>query len=172
MEALQLSLADRAVLEVCRDWSALELLSGWGRGKALSRLVRKAVESASCIALITMPDAAPASFICGGRAVQRAWLTATGYQVAFQPLFSSTCMFARLVRGAGVGMSSMMRGELTAMLQKYLDLFAVQEGRAEVLLFRLAIVDVPRTTALRRPVVDVFVQSSEASSIASRKAEH
>jgi hypothetical protein len=171
VETMELSVADHAALEVCRDWSALELLSVWGRGKALSRFVRKAVESASCIALITMPDATPESCICGGRAIQRAWLTATEHQIAFQPLFSSTCMFARLTRGAGVGMSSMMRTELTAMLHKYLDLFALQEGRAEVMLFRLAIVDAPRTTALRRPVTDVFVQSSEASSNARRKAK-
>lgn len=55
-------------------------------------------------------------------------------------------------------MNLMMRSELKSLRQRYLDLFHIQEGLGEILLFRLAEVDGPTTHALRRPIADVLVE--------------
>jgi hypothetical protein len=160
LQTMELSAVDRAALNVCRDWQALELTSQWGRGRALSKLARKAVDAASCVALLTMPDSTPTSYLQGGRALERAWLTASENNIAFQPLSSITYLFARLIRGGGMGMSPMMRTELEALRRDYLALFGVQEGLGEILVFRLAVVGPPTTYALRRPMEDVLVESA------------
>lgn len=160
LQTMELSAVDRAAMNVCRDWKAVKLVGQWGRGKALSKLTRKAVDAASCVALITLPDSTPTSYLQGGRALERAWLIANENNVAFQPLSPITYLFARLIRGNGAGMSPLMRSELSALRQNYLNLFGIQEGLGEILLFRLAVADAPTTYALRRPIADVLVENA------------
>ena len=156
LASLELSATDQAALQVCRDWSVLNLVGQWKGGRALENLTRRAITAASSVALVTMPDHQPIDYFNGGRAIQRAWLMATQLHVAFQPLTSLIYLFARVVRGNGVGLPDEMIGELGALRARYRKLFAVNDHTGEILLFRLSTAEAPSARSLRRPVSDVL----------------
>ena len=156
LESLELSPSDRAALLVCRDWSVLNLVRHWKGGRALEKMARHSIEAASCVALITMPGHRPHDYFHGGRSMQRAWLTATRLHIAFQPVTSLVYLFARLVRGNGIGLPDEMVDELRELQGRYCKLFAVDAQMGEVLLFRLSLAEAPSTRSLRRPVDEVL----------------
>jgi hypothetical protein len=134
----------------------LNLVREWKGGRALEKITRRSVEAASSVALITMPGHRPIDYFHGGRAMQRAWLTATQLNVSFQPVTSLIYLFARLTRGNGAGLPDEMIDELRALRGRYRKLFAVNDLVGEILLFRLSQADAPSARSLRRPVNEVL----------------
>ncbi|WP_437285735.1 Rv1355c family protein [Sorangium sp. So ce406] len=155
--AFEFSPADLAGFRVCRDWRALELVRRWGGGRALEKTAHKAIAGAMAVALITMPRAGLADYFQGGRALERAWLTATQRGIAVYPMATLPYLFARLVRGGGEGMDPETVALATALRARYLRLFDVTDATAEILLFRLSLAGPPSTRSLRRPLEEVLV---------------
>ncbi|WP_437731503.1 Rv1355c family protein [Sorangium sp. So ce1335] len=155
--AFELSPADLAGFRVCRDWRAMELVRRWGGGRALEKTARKAIDGAMAVALITMPRAGLADYFQGGRALERAWLTATQRGIAVYPMATLPYLFARLVRGGGEGMDPETIEAARELRARYLRLFDVTDATAEILLFRLSIAGPPSTRSLRRPLEDVLL---------------
>lgn len=155
--ALELSPADLAGFRVCRDWRAMELVRRWGGGGALEKTARKAIAGAMAVALITMPRAGLADYFHGGRALERAWLTATQRGIAVYPMATLPYLFARLVRGGGEGMDAETVALAKGLRARYLRLFDVTDATAEILLFRLSLSGPASTRSLRRPLEDVLV---------------
>jgi hypothetical protein len=118
----------------------------------LEKMSRKAVAASSAVGLITMPSASSRDFFLGGRALQRAWLTATEKGIAFQPMSSLPYLFARLVRGGGEGIPEQQAEELRKLRLRYESVFELGPESSEILLFRLAYADAASARALRRSV--------------------
>jgi molybdopterin/thiamine biosynthesis adenylyltransferase len=156
LDTLELSASDLAALQVCRDWSVLNLVRQWKGGRALEKTAKRSVEAASSVGLITMPGSRPSDYFDGGRSMQRAWLTATVLNVAFQPVTSLIYLFARLTLGNGTGLPDWMIGELKELRGRYCKLFAVNDHMGEILLFRLSQAEAPQARSLRRPVDEVL----------------
>ncbi|MGK4000559.1 Rv1355c family protein [Sorangium sp. So ce1024] len=155
--AFELSPTDLAGFRVCRDWRAMELVRRWGGGGALEKTARKAIAGAMAVALITMPRAGLVDYFQGGRAVERAWLTATQLGIAVYPMATLPYLFARLIRGGGEGMDAGTIALAKGLRARYLRLFDVTDATAEILLFRLSLAGPPSTRSLRRPLEDVLV---------------
>jgi tRNA A37 threonylcarbamoyladenosine dehydratase len=153
IETLELSSVNRALFQIFRDWSVLNLIQQWGGGRNLEKVAKNAVNAASCVALITMPSHHPIDYLNGGRAMQRAWLMANSLQVAWQPLMAPVYMFAGLTR---VDFPDKMASELHELQARYRKLFAVKDHMSEILLFRLSIANPPSARSLRRPAADVL----------------
>jgi hypothetical protein len=156
LDTLELSASDLAALQVCRDWSVLSLVQQWKGGRALEKTAKRSIEAASSVALIAMPGSRPGDYFDGGRAMQRAWLTATQLHVAFQPVTSLVYLFARLVRGNGIGLPDWMTSELRELRSRYRKLFAINDQMGEILLFRLSLAEASQARSLRRPVDKVL----------------
>jgi molybdopterin/thiamine biosynthesis adenylyltransferase len=156
IETLELSPADRAGVALCRSWPAMQLVRRIGGGFALEKMSRKAVAASSAVGLITMPSASSRDFFLGGRALQRAWLTATEKGIAFQPMSSLPYLFARLVRGGGEGIPEQQAEELRKLRLRYESVFELGPESSEILLFRLAYADAASARALRRSVADML----------------
>ena len=105
-----------------------------------------------------MPDHNLASYLQGGRAVQRTWLTATGLGVAFHPMTAMPYLLARLTLGEGRGLEEGTIAELTRLLPRYRALVPVQGSH--VMLFRLAIAGPPAEWALRRSLSECFFEAA------------
>lgn len=144
-------------LKLVKDRRVVSLLAKWRGGKALEKLGQKAISSASAIGLITMPEFKPESFINGGIAVQRLWLTAAELGIAMQPMLAAALHFARLNYGGGEGMPDFMKDEFAALYKKYLNVFPESSGKAEVFLFRLSIAREPSIKSYRLPIEKVLV---------------
>ncbi|AGP39772.1 Rv1355c family protein [Sorangium cellulosum] len=155
--SFELSPADLAGFTMCRDFRKMELVRRWGGGRALEKTARKAVAGAMAVALITMPRAGLADYFQGGRAVERAWLTAAQRGIAVYPMATLPYLFARLVRGGGEGLDPETAAVARELRERYVRLFDVTDATAEVLLFRLSLAGPPSARALRRPLEDVLV---------------
>ncbi|WP_129352014.1 Rv1355c family protein [Sorangium cellulosum] len=155
--SLELSPTDRAGYDVCRDYRVLELVRSWGGGKALEKQANKAISGAMAVALITMPRAGLEDYFQGGRAMERAWLTATQLGIAVYPMATLPYLFARLIRGHGEGMDPETVVAARALRERYVRLFDVTDATAEILLFRLSLADPASTRSLRRPLEDVLL---------------
>ncbi|WP_437973864.1 Rv1355c family protein [Sorangium sp. So ce295] len=154
---LELSPTDLAGFKICRDYRALELVRRWGGGRGLERMAQKAIRCAAAVGLITLPRARLTDYFQGGRAVERAWLTATQLGIAVYPMTTLPYLFARLIRGRGEGLDAETAEAAAGLRERYLRLFDVTDATAEVLLFRLSLAGPVSARSLRRPIDDVLV---------------
>jgi len=149
LATIKISASDIVGLQLIQDPGVVKLLREWKAGSSLEDLARKSVNSASAIALITMPQYSPANFIAGGRALERMWLKAAELDVSLQPMMSATFHFARLIHGNGQGMPGFMKEEFTQYYKKYEEIFPGIRNKGEVFLFRLCIAEKPEVKSYR-----------------------
>ncbi len=139
--------------DFCRNRpDALALLEQWGVGGALETMSQRWLAGAGAVALVTMPSTRQIDYVNGGRAIERAWLTATTRKMGFQPMTVLPYFFARLLRKDGEGFSAGMVEELRVLRLRYQKVFPVSDAMAEVMLFRLAMVEEPTHRSFRRPL--------------------
>lgn len=144
-------------LRLARNPEAIELLGEWDAGTALEKLTRKAVKSSSAVGLITMPSFSAESFILGGKAVERMWLTATKNNISIQPLLAALLHFARLHQGKGEKMPEKIRKNFEQLYEGYSRIFGTQRNnRTDVFLFRLCISEVPKVKSYRLNREEVY----------------
>jgi hypothetical protein len=103
-----------------------------------------------------MPEHSPEAYLQGGRALQRLWLAATACGLALQPWTGLPYLFARLLRGAGAGLSEQEQHELHSLRARYVKVLPSAQGRSELMLFRLTHAAPPSARSLRRQLADVL----------------
>jgi len=86
VRTLELSPPELAALELLRRPDVMGHLAEWRTGQALGARTRMAVGSSSAVAIVTVPKADAASYMRGGAAVERVWLTAERHGLAVQPV--------------------------------------------------------------------------------------
>ncbi|MCU1380252.1 MAG: Rv1355c family protein [Acidimicrobiales bacterium] len=86
VRTLGLDEADLAKLAVARRADVMADLAAWDGGRALGEVTRERVRSSSALAVVTVPDARPRSYVAGGAGVQRLWLAANAAGLAVQPV--------------------------------------------------------------------------------------
>lgn len=152
LRGLDLSPSDRAGFLLCRSWPAMQLVGKVRGGRALEKPSRRALETASAAALITVRDRSPQAYFRGGRAMQRAWLTATRFGLNVAPLSALPYFFARLAESAVQIFRPEDVSDLRRLRQEYLRIFNVRDLDGEVFLFVLNYASPPSVRALRRSV--------------------
>ena len=153
---LDVSPPELAMVRLATTWKAVEFLARMGGGQALTGSLRRAVATSSAVSLLVCPGTETPSYFQGGRALARVWLEATALGLAFQPITPILYLFARLLRGSGRGIEPWVQHELRALHERFGRVFAVPEGSAEILLFRLSLAPPPSARSLRRPIEDVL----------------
>jgi molybdopterin/thiamine biosynthesis adenylyltransferase len=156
---VDISASDKVGLKLVKDPEVVKLLADWRGGKALEKIANKAVNSASAVGLITMPQFTSVNYLDGGRAVERLWLTAADAGISMQPMLAATLHFARLKYGNGEGLPDFMKEEFSVLHDRFLRIFPEVKGRAEVFLFRLSIAELPTVKSYRYPIEKVFKHS-------------
>lgn len=143
-------------LKLVKDPEVVKLLAEWRGGKALEKIAQKAINSASAVGLITMPEFSSANFLKAGIAVERMWLTAAEHGISMQPMLAATLHFARLNFGNGAGLPDFMKVEFRQLHNKFITIFPETAGTAEVFLFRLCIADEPKVKSYRQSINKVL----------------
>jgi molybdopterin/thiamine biosynthesis adenylyltransferase len=156
VETLHLSPSDYAGLCLCRHWPTLDLIRQWHLGRKFEILSQQAIQSASAVGLLTMPEARALDYFNGGRALQRMWLTATEHALAVHPMTTLPYFFARVLRANGAGLDGETTTRLRELRPAYAQLFHLPPPCAEVLLFRLSGAEATARRALRRPIDQVL----------------
>ena len=154
---LELTPADQAGMRLVSRWGPMKLLGKLGGGRTLEKPSRKAIQAASAVGLITVEGVGPQSYLMGGRAMERLWLTATSRGLAFQPVTAILYLFSRLERGDGTGLSEKEIRKLAKLRKDFRQLFDIPDHHAEVMLFRMAHAEPASARSLRRKVEDVLI---------------
>ena len=157
LDSLELSPADRAGFQLCRDWTTLDLVRRMGGGHGLEKASFKAVVGAAAVGLITMPRRDEAAYFWGGRAMERLWLTATERRLALHPMTALAYMLSRHRAGGSSHLDAETKETLNELCPRYKGLFPGSRGEADVFLFRLSYAEETTQRSLRRSLDDVLV---------------
>jgi molybdopterin/thiamine biosynthesis adenylyltransferase len=154
---LELNAVDLFGVWLSSNWPSVEFLAKLGGGKAFERMAKRSIAGSSAVGLLTVPGkASPDSYFRGGRALERVWLTATQYNLALHPVSAMVYLFARIERGGGHHLGKRVVEGYWRLRVRYLRIFNVSPGEAEILLFRLSVADPPTARSLRRPLEEVL----------------
>ena len=157
LDNLELGRGDRAAMQMLRSWPSLQLIRRWGGGRGFIKPSLQAIVGSAAVGLITMPRSGDIGYLLGGRAMQRMWLLAQARGLALHPMTTLPYLFARVLQGDGVGLDPATAREARRLREPYCRLFAVEEDRAEVLLFRMSRAEPTSARSLRRSLADVLV---------------
>lgn len=151
VRTLELSPAELATLGVARRPDVMALLEAWDCGQALGQNARTAVESSSALAVVTVPDSSPASYVRGGGAVERLWIRAQRAGLGVQPV-SPVFLFGVQQADFDELGGSRWAGELRVLAERFRTAVDVPSGSALVLVLRLSHVPPPSARSLRLPL--------------------
>jgi hypothetical protein len=154
---LEMSPADRAILDVLTSWPVMERLSRLGGGGALIDRTCKATAAAAAIGRLRIAETGPRGYFLGGRALQRVWLEATARALALQPHIPVFFYYGDLETGGDSGFTAEEVRTLQTLRARYHEFLApVAQGHTEIFLFRLSHAGPPTARSLRRPVDDIL----------------
>jgi hypothetical protein len=157
LDSLELSPADRAGFQLCRDWATLDVVRRMGGGHGFEKASSKAVAGAAAVGLITMHRRDEAAYFWGGRAMERLWLTATKRRLALHPMTALAYMLSRHRAGGSSHLDAETKETLDELCPRYQGLFRGSRGQADVFLFRLSYAEETTQRSLRRRLDDVLV---------------
>lgn len=153
VRTLEMGPGELAALRLLQRPAVVDLLGRWKAGGALGDHVKPAVRSASALAVVTVPDASPASYVRGGGAVERLWLGAQRAGLGVQPvppLFAFAVQHADYERLVGPAAA-----ELAALADRFRSAVGLSSGATIALVLRLAHAAPPSTRSARLPLEEV-----------------
>ncbi|MGQ9505958.1 MAG: ThiF family adenylyltransferase [Thermogutta sp.] len=153
LKNLEVGRAGEVFLRLSRPWAVMSVLNRLGAARAVALHSAQAMRQAAAAGLLTVSGTAPQDFFHGGRSMQRIWLTATAYGLAFQPMTAVTFFWTRYQREGFSSFLPKHRRLLERAFALYHDLFPdVDFSRAgHAMLFRLGYALPISTPTLRRP---------------------
>jgi len=151
VRTLELSGADLATLGVARRADVMALLETWDAGQALGENARRAVESSSALAIVTVSDSSPTSYVKGGGAVERLWISAQRAGLGVQPV-SPVFLFAVQQADFEVLGGSRWANDLRILTERFRSVVDVSPTSSLVLVLRLSHVPPPSARSLRLPL--------------------
>ncbi|MBG6234412.1 molybdopterin/thiamine biosynthesis adenylyltransferase [Pedobacter sp. CAN_A7] len=157
LESFELTPGEAVGMRIAKDPKVLDLLKEWKGGAGLERLSRKSALGASAIGLITMPAYTAQSFINGGKAAERVWLTANKNNISMHPMTASILHFNLLKYGTALNDDLFLKekfGQLNDIFYQQFDQVGPEE--VSVFLFRLFYAENPTTLSQRKPLAQIF----------------
>ncbi len=158
IKTLELSYADEIGLKVASDPKIIELLNKWNAGFAFEKLSYKTICTSSAIGLISMPCYNNENWINGGRAVQRAWLSATKNRLAFQPVSAPLFLHLQIANGGENNFSAKEINEIETCYSGLKEIFPELKKNAGLFMFRLSHAAPPQAHSLRKSINELFLQ--------------
>ncbi|MBV9962155.1 MAG: hypothetical protein JO072_07900, partial [Parafilimonas sp.] len=144
-------------LKFLSDPNVAKVLNDINGANALRNVSVMNTTSASAMCLITAPDYSPASFVAGGRAMERQWLKATELKIAYHPMVAPLYFFPKIIFGNGEGLDEQMITELKLLRKQFLEIFPGDNLRGEIALIRIFTPDDGEPKAPRLNLKDVFI---------------
>jgi nitroreductase len=151
------------LLRMLRPWKRMRRLNRLGLSRMLTLPSAVAVWRSAAIGALTVDGPAFDSFLQGGRAFQRLWLTAQQHGLALQPLGSIPIFLGHLELLNGRHLSADHQRQLAGIAERFRSLLPESKGRILLILFRLGYAATPHIRSLRRPVSDVLESGTAGS---------
>lgn len=157
VRTLGLSNSQLAALNVIKNEKVVSTIKELGGGRAFDTLAKRTIDSASALAMITLPEYNLKNFFDGGRSMERFWLAATNMDIAVHPLISPFYLFPRIMHSEGEGLDEKSITELKSLRKEFENLTKIGDNQAEVFLTKIAIASAPTIKTHRLPIEDVLV---------------
>jgi hypothetical protein len=151
VRTLELDGADLAKLAVARRADVMADLAAWDGGRALGESTRQRVRSSSALAVVTVRDARPRSYVAGGAGVQRLWLAANAAGLAVQPVSPVSVFAVEPADFAGLVPEPYV-ARLQGLAARLRTLAGLADGEAVALVVRLSHVTAAPARSLRIPL--------------------
>jgi tRNA A37 threonylcarbamoyladenosine dehydratase len=155
IKTIDLSNSEIVGLTIAKSKDVIKLVNDWEGGGAFKKLTVKSIKSSGAIGLISMPSKSNFDYINGGRALQRAWISANLNNIAFQPLSASLFLYERLLNNGGE-ISEKGVQKLLEIRPKFEKILNIKENKKEIFLFRLLKATDPEIRSLRKPLNEIY----------------
>jgi hypothetical protein len=155
IETLQLPASVKLTLKSLRTWSRMRLANWMGFSRIVAKQAAGEVASSGAVGLLTVGDASQRSFLEGGRALERIWLTGTSLGLCFHPT-ASLPVFLAHARLGGKELTVKHQQVASEMAGKFEQEFPSLRGRVLQMAFRIGYGPAPAVKSVRRPIDDVL----------------
>lgn len=158
MEVSTLELPSQAImaLQLIKDDSIAKVLREIDGLQAFKNTSIPNSINAAAMGLVTMPSLSKEDFVNGGRAAQRQWLKSTQLGYAYHPMMVPLFLFHRNILGNGDGLNLNTFNEINELHKRFLRVFAGEEKRGDVWLFRIFKADGVVKRPLRLPLNEIL----------------
>jgi hypothetical protein len=154
------------LIRLSRPWSVMSLLNRLGVGKVIASAAARGLAHCSGAGLITVRDTTAASFLEGGQALQRLWLTLTQLGIAMQPMTAITLFWLRIQLEGDESFATAHRRRLASLWSEYRSLFPDLDfsTNGQIMLFRFGYGRPMRVPTTRRPLQSFLGESRATGS--------
>jgi hypothetical protein len=156
---LDLSGPESASLQLMGRSDVMELLDQWDAGGALGDYVKRALASSSAVAVVTVENASPTSYLTGGMALERVWIEAQRAGLGVQAIAPAFLYAVQELDFDTLG-GSRWANDLRALSGRFRRLLNLGTHTAVVLTLRLSHAAPPRVRSERRPLDEVLRRRS------------
>lgn len=132
-------------------WGATQFLNKIGLSKAIPKQSSALYATSSAFGAICIKDTSDASFIEGGRTLQRVWLTATTLSLSLQPVTALPYLMQRIESGDTRSLSSEHIAHITDAYAHIRQAFSLHGEEKIALLFRIGYGDAPTAVSMKHP---------------------
>jgi nitroreductase len=160
VRTLELGPTELAAIDVLRRPDVMAHLVDWRAGRMLGMRTRVSVSMSSGMVAIVIPRADPISYVRGGAAVERFWLTAEVHGLAVHPV-SPVFLFAvdAEERLGLVGERNV--DALTELTSRFNEVFSLGDGEHVALLMRISHSTPPSALSGRLPLAHLLSRQRE-----------
>lgn len=156
---LQLPVGAASLMHFLRKWPRMKWANALGFSRGVARQATSEVIKSGAVGFLTVADNGFESFIGGGGALERLWLTATQLDLRFHPT-ASLAVFLAHARSGGRQLSTRHQRVAMEMSDRFYRLFPAVEGRVVQMAFRLGYGELPPVRSIRRRLESVVEYES------------
>ena len=155
-ETLELSRFEQPGMRLLGSWRWARVAAALGITRVLPFRASKIYRSSAAIALLSVRGDRPEDFVRGGEVLERIWLTATRYGIAFQPITGITFLLLRMRLTGGEGLAAHHRAMLDRIEGEFKRVYPEGAAESPIMLFRLGLAPPPSGRAPRLPLEQVL----------------
>lgn len=156
LQTLEISNTERVAMKVFKNQPVRELISAWNGGGTFKSSIKRSIDAAGAVGIITMNSDSKESRVLGGMALERVWLQANKAGISFQPVTSSVFLYNSLRTGNTENLSAQGGQKLKDLRPLFEKTFLIEINRIEIFIFRLSKASEPGVRSVRKPLDELF----------------
>lgn len=158
IDSLELGVLQSRMFKLLSSWNLVRFLNFFGFSSFVTYRSFKLCNDSPALCMLLMKDRGLESFVNGGRAFQRIWLTASSLDLSLHPVTGVTFLMERLKMSKGDGLTPHHQKLLKNLESKIKDIIPLDENKSIIMAFRLGYADPPSDKSLRLPLDKVLVE--------------
>lgn len=167
LKNLEAGVAGEIFLRATKSWKVMRLLNKVGFSKMVALHSYQCIKHSAGVALLTVDGRDNQSFLTGGRALQRVWLTLTRWGVSVQPMTAITLFGVRWMGQGRDQFSAAEQKVFTKVWQNFQKLYPLLDftSSTPVILLRFGYSQPMTTGTLRKDIKQFMAESQEEAQL-------